>query len=380
MNQIDTVYRNLQKHIDNMPVGFPPSESGLDIRLLKHLFSPEEAEIALELSTLPEPLEKIQKRLIKKGIVVDNLEQTLDRLVKKGAIVDFTHFVKNAKKRYFAKAMMVVGMFELQAEKLTREFAKDFDDYVKEGFYKTIHSRKTSQMRTIPINTSINKNNYIATYDNAKEIIKNSTGKIAVLHCVCRESKDLLGDPCKSSDIRETCLIFEESASMLLDMGRGRLINKEEAFEKLQQAEKAGFILQPANSLKPQFICCCCGCCCEALRSLKMFPKPAEYFHSNYYSKVDANLCVGCGECVDSCSMEALSLVNEIAIVDYDRCIGCGVCVSKCPSSAIALKKKYDEYVPPKNHEKMYQKILMERIGVLGMLKMMPRAVLGKKI
>ena len=81
-----------------MPVGFPPSESGLDIRLLKHLFSPEEAEIALELSALPEPLEKIQKRLTKKGIFVDNLEQTLDRLVKKGAIVDFTHFVKNAKK------------------------------------------------------------------------------------------------------------------------------------------------------------------------------------------------------------------------------------------------------------------------------------------
>ena len=253
---------------------------------------------------------------------------------------------------------MVVGMFELQAEKLTKEFAKDFDDYVKEGFYRTIHSKKTSQMRTIPVNTNINKGTYISTYDNAKEIIKNSTGNIVVLHCVCRESKDLLGEPCKSSDIRETCLIFEESASMLLDMGRGRLISNEEALEKLQQAEKAGFILQPSNSRKPQFICCCCGCCCEALRSLKMFPKPAEYFHSNYYSKVDANFCVGCGECVDSCSMEALSLVNEIAIVDYDRCIGCGVCVSRCPSSAIVLEKKQEEYVPPKNHEKNVSKNL----------------------
>lgn len=380
MDLNNDIYRNLQKHIDNMPVGFPQSESGLDIRLLKHLFSPEEAEIALELSALPEPLERIQKRLKKKGISVENLEQTLDRLVKKGAIVDFTHFVKNAKKRYYCKAMMVVGMFELQAEKLTREFAKDFSEYLEEGFYKTINSKKTSQMRTIPINTSVSKDTYIGTYDNAREIVKNSTGQIAVLRCVCRDSKDLLGNPCKSSDIRETCLIFEESASMLLDMGRGRLINKEEALEKLRQAETAGFILQPSNSRKPQFICCCCGCCCEALRSLKMFPKPAEYFHSNYYSKVAPNLCVGCGECVDSCSMEALRLVNDIATVDYDRCIGCGVCVSRCPSDAIELKKKEHEYVPPKNHEKMYQKILLEKIGILGMLKMMPQAVLGRKI
>ena len=81
-----------------------------------------------------------------------------------------------------------------------------------------------------------------------------------------------------------------------------------------------------------------------------------------------------------SCNMEALSLVNDVATVDYDRCIGCGVCVSKCPSSAIELKKKQHEYVPPKNHERMYQKILLEKIGVLGMLRMMPQAVLGKKI
>jgi Na+-translocating ferredoxin:NAD+ oxidoreductase subunit B len=380
MDLNNDIYRNLQKHIDNMPVGFPQSKSGLDIRLLKHLFSPEEAQIALELSALPEPLERIKKRLTKKGISTVNLELTMDRLVKKGAILDFTHFVKKAKKRYYCKAMMVVGMFELQVGKLKKEFAKDFSDYIEEGFYKTIHSKKTSQMRTIPINIGLSKDTYIDTYDNAKEIVKNSSGKIAVLRCVCREGKDLLEDSCKSSDIRETCLIFEESASMILDMGRGRPISKEEAHEILQKAESAGFILQPSNSRKPQFICCCCGCCCEALRSIKMFPKPVEYFHSNFHSKVDPNVCAGCGECVTSCHMEALSLVNEVSTVDYDRCIGCGVCVSRCPSSAIELVKKQKEYVPPKNHEKMYQKILLEKIGVLGMLKMMPQAILGKKI
>jgi len=40
------VYRKLQQHIDKrMPVGFPQSESGTDIKILKNLFTPEEASI-----------------------------------------------------------------------------------------------------------------------------------------------------------------------------------------------------------------------------------------------------------------------------------------------------------------------------------------------
>ncbi len=42
------VYRKLQEHLDNMPVGFPKSASGLDIKILKQRFTPEEAKIALE--------------------------------------------------------------------------------------------------------------------------------------------------------------------------------------------------------------------------------------------------------------------------------------------------------------------------------------------
>ena len=58
----EDVYRRLQKHIDNMPVGFPATESGVELRLLEHLFSPEEAEMALHLSALPESLDKIFSR------------------------------------------------------------------------------------------------------------------------------------------------------------------------------------------------------------------------------------------------------------------------------------------------------------------------------
>ncbi|CAD7846649.1 MAG: hypothetical protein [Olavius algarvensis Delta 4 endosymbiont] len=78
--------------------------------------------------------------------------------------------------------------------------------------------------------------------------------------------------------------------------------------------------------------------------------------------------------------MEAISADDGYSAVDKDRCIGCGVCVSKCPTNSIELKQKESKYVPPKDSEAMYKKILMERIGIGGILKAIPKIVLGQKI
>ena len=63
MKDEDDVYRRLQKHIDELPVGYPATESGVELRILRRLFTPEEAEVALALSAIPETVEKIQHRL-----------------------------------------------------------------------------------------------------------------------------------------------------------------------------------------------------------------------------------------------------------------------------------------------------------------------------
>ena len=130
------VYRQLQRHIDNMPVAFPESESGLDIKLLKHLFTPEEAKIALELSALPEPLERIHKRLKKTGISVDDLEKTLDNLTEKGSILGGKFFERKGSGKYYSKAPLAIGMYELQAGRLTKDLEKDFQGYMDEKYYK----------------------------------------------------------------------------------------------------------------------------------------------------------------------------------------------------------------------------------------------------
>ena len=87
MKSNNDVYRQLQRHIDSMPIPFPESKSGLDIKLLKHFFTPEEAEIAIELSALPEPINRIHKRLKGTGISLNELENTLDKMVEKGSIL-----------------------------------------------------------------------------------------------------------------------------------------------------------------------------------------------------------------------------------------------------------------------------------------------------
>jgi len=380
MESTTDVYQKLRRHIDNMPVAFPESPSGLDIKLLKYLFTPEEATIALELSAIPETLEHIHKRLIKTGISIEDLEKILDKLVSKGSILGGKIFERKGSKKYYSKAQLAVGIYEFQVGRLTKEFEQDFQNYLDEEFYKVVHSKKTSQMRTIPIGIAVNTNRYIESYDNVRDIINQTHRPMAVIECVCRSGKDLTNHPCKHSDIRETCLLFEDVAALYSSSKKCRIITKDQMLEILRRAEEAGFVLQPENNQNPNFICCCCGCCCNVLTSIKKFPNPAEYYHSNYYSSVIIEKCEACQLCVDICPMEAISMHEGCATVDLNRCIGCGVCVSKCAANAIELKVKEKKYVPPKDSDSMYKKILMERVGIKGMLKIFPKMLLGQKI
>ena len=47
MDKISEVYRKLARHLDNLPGGFPSTESGVELRILRRLFTPEDAELAL---------------------------------------------------------------------------------------------------------------------------------------------------------------------------------------------------------------------------------------------------------------------------------------------------------------------------------------------
>ncbi len=353
------VYRALQKHLDELPIGYPPTKSGVEIRILKHLFTPEEAKIATQLPMIPEPLDQIYKRMRKTGMSIEELEQVLDHMVYKGIILGN----KKDDEKYYGNAMLAVGIFELQVERLTKGFTEDMLQYLDEAFGQELYRTKITQLRTIPIEKSITYEHNVSTYDDVRQIIDNIDGQIAVANCVCRQAKDLLGESCRHTNLRETCLIFRGAAEHHLNLGLARSITKEEAFDILKKAEEAGLVLQPENSQRPHYICCCCGDCCAILTTLKKFPCPAELYATNYYAKVDPELCTGCEDCVDQCQLEALAMVNDVATVNRDRCIGCGNCVANCTADAIHLQKKEEELLPPPNTKALYMNIMSQKVG-----------------
>jgi Pyruvate/2-oxoacid:ferredoxin oxidoreductase delta subunit len=380
MQEGEDVYRQLQRHIDHMPIGFPETESGVELRLLKHLFTPEEAEIALQLSALPESLDRIYKRAKETGISKEKLEETLDHLVEKGAILGGLPLSKGRKGKHYSKAQLVIGMFEFQVDRLTKEFAEDYYQYGEEAFVNELYGHKTRQMRTIPVNQSITPEHHVARYDDTRALINNSEGPFALINCICRQAKDKVGDPCKQTDARDTCLVIKEFAEAMIGNGMGKALSKDKAIAFLDRAEKEGMVLQPENNQDPMFICSCCSCCCSVLTAMKSYPKPVELYHTNFQAHVDQILCSGCEKCVDRCPMDATAVTNGVSAVDLDRCIGCGLCTTTCAEGAITLVKKEKQTVPPKSHDALYKKIMMQKLGPMRTLQMMGKSILGKKI
>jgi len=50
---------------------------------------------------------------------------------------------------------------------------------------------------------------------------------------------------------------------------------------------------------------------------------------------VRKDICTGCGECVQNCPNDAISLFRGQARIDNDRCDSCLVCRDVCPQGAI---------------------------------------------
>ena len=385
MQNGDEIYKKLHKEIDErMPIAFPAHESGVDLQILKLLFTPEEAAIAIHLSALPEPIDKIHKRVTKKGISIskERLEELLNNLNEKGAIQGGgSVYDKKHNRRRYRLLPWAIGIFEYQLGQLTKEFAELSNDYSLGVFYKEFHKKNTpGQMRTIPVEKSLSPEYTVSTYDNIREIITNKVDRIAIINCVCREQHELLDETCKLSDTRRCCVMFNDAAGRRIDDGLGTEVSKEEMFEILKKYQKAGFVLQPENSQNPSFMCVCCGCCCGVLTMAKQYPKPSEYYSSNFYAKSNSDLCNGCETCVKRCQMEAVTIENNHAIVNLDRCIGCGNCVPTCGMKAMNLYKKKRIIAPPKSSGRMYVKLMMKKRGFFGTLKMVGKVLTRGKV
>jgi ferredoxin len=347
------VYERLRERLDQMSVGFPTTDSRIEIRLLKWLFSEKEAELFLDLSPLLETPKVVADRL---NLDLKEVSEKMEEMAQKGLL--FRHR-KDDLVRY-ATPPFVVGIYEHQVRRADSEFAKEFNEYFEMAFGPSSGSFKTPVLRTIPINRQLVAAYPVAPYEDVFRIIEDQR-KIAVAPCMCRTMAHLNAKTCEKPT--ENCFSFGSHADYYVENGLGRYISKEEAIEIIKKNEQDGLVMQPFNSQKAGGMCSCCGDCCGVLRSLKMQPKPVQAICSNYFARVDEKLCTGCETCTERCQMWAIAVYEGISKINLDRCIGCGLCVSTCPVDAIGLiqKPKKKMYEPPKSGAETIIRIARER-------------------
>ena len=234
------IYEKLAEHLDNLPGGFPRTESGVEIRILRRLFTPEDAKLATHLTLIPEEARVIARRA---KIRVEEASRRLEEMVKAGLISGV--YPKDKSPLYMA-LQFVIGIWENQVNRLSRELIQDVQEYMPFYTEKSVVSG-VPQLRTIPVGKSIGTKIDVMPYERAEELVRTHK-TFAVANCICRQEMRIMGEGCDKPE--ESCLTFGTAARIMVRTGRGRAISMEETLEILRRAEEVGLVLQPSNAQK----------------------------------------------------------------------------------------------------------------------------------
>jgi len=366
MNNEIEPYRKLQKHLDKMPVGYPSTKSGVEISLLKRIFTPEQATAAIHLHYKHKTLDEIFNTAKEIVSSKEELKNILDETVSNGGIL---RRKRDGKDQYALLTFILWGMYEHQLKRLSQGFLDDSSEYMQGEFGIEMATSTLPKMRVIPVEKSVTVEHNIATYDEMRQVVKDAGDQIAIQECFCRKVADMKDKSCKVTDRREVCMSFGDLAELYVEERWARKIDQHEALEIVRQNEEEGLVLMPANEQEPNFMCACCSDCCGMLSLMKNLPKPAEVVGSNYYAKVDPALCKGCGTCITRCPIDAVIKNDSVSSINLKRCIGCGLCVPTCPEKAMLMVAKEKEVLPPKTVENHLDTIFTRRTSFSGKLR-----------
>lgn len=345
-------YLRLAAALDALPNGFPRTPGGKEIRILQKIFSMEEAFLASHLTGQMELPAEIAARA---GLSTEEVVAGLKALAKRGMVwLDMDRQVRSWR---FRLAPFIVGMYEASVEVMDHELAHLVEDYMAEGGAEGIMRPEPALHRVVPGRHALPAE-WVLPYEDVVTLLDNARS-FSIRECVCRVQQDELG-------IREcgfpthNCLTFS---------GFGRppgpdSITKADALALLDECERAGLVHTVSNVVKDvYYVCNCCGCCCGILRGVNERGIRNSVAKASYLAEVDAELCTGCGVCVERCQVHAISEVGGVAKVDQERCIGCGLCVSSCAAEAAFLRKRpdWEAIHPPETfaeweHERLHQR------------------------
>lgn len=330
-------YKHLATALNALPNGFPPTDDGQELKLLAKLFTPEEAELAAQLSPSLETVEEIAART---GRDTSELRDQLKGMSRRGLI----EAGRKDGALGFKLMPFVVGIYEAQVYTMDAELARLFEGYFQTGFGKML-SIKPQVHRIIPVNETVRNPMEIRPFESAAEIV-NAMQSWGVQECICRKQKALLGEGCEHPV--EMCMVFHPRPNVFDQSATIHALTHDEAMGTLRRAAEAGLVHSVSNSVEgTYYICNCCTCSCGILRGMAELGIANVVASSAFVNTVDEVICNGCEDCIKACQFDALSMDGLLAKVNTVRCTGCGVCVITCSTGALGLVRRPEEEVKP---------------------------------
>ncbi len=284
-----------------------------EYRILEPVTTDEMAGVALHLEIRkPKSVEEVSRKC---GKSPEEVEEILNKMAIDGSV---KYEDEDGQKMYFLE-LYVPGVMEYMVankENVAKYpvIAECFEEYTRKLGPVLAGNLPVGMgvMRVIPIETAIEGEVKKASYEEITYLL-NKHDVFSAADCACRTSMQVIGEGCGHS-IKDMCIQLGPAAEFYIKTGRGREITREEAISICEQAEREGMIHSipnlsgPGNALA---ICNCCGCSCFGLRNATMYRNP-DFSRSNYTAVVDKDKCVACGECVENCQVNALTLGEKL--------------------------------------------------------------------
>jgi len=362
---VGDIYIKLAKHMEKLVMGYPYTDEVLD--LLKEMYSPVEAEVALAIPNDLPPLKVCDADIIVErcSLPEPTVKEILESLAMRNLIYSGT--TSDGKPGY---ALLQVGYGMPQtffwkgvqqdehAKKMARLVLKYFSVPTTREVYGGV-ATKTYKYAPATLTVDVPLQG-VYPYEKIDTLLE-GVSKVAVAYCPCRTSARILArTDCRHS--LEVCLKYDEMAEFVTSRGLAREISKDEARHILEESEKEGLV-HMVDNVKGEIkhTCNCCGHYCWNVGIIRRKKVPRDVLMAVYFiRKTEEEECVGCGACEDICPVGAVEILDGVAKVDMDWCIGCGVCAVVCPTEAISIVRRTDKE-PPENFLQLHQDIKVER-------------------
>lgn len=361
----DRGYRRLQQRLDRKLTGAPRSPAFM--KILKLLFSPEEAELARQIPGRPTPLGVLSCKL---GIPEQELGHKMTEMAQRGLVVDFEH----GGQRYFLLPPVVIGFFEFTFMRVRddlpmAELARLFEHYMSEedAFTRAVFQGQTQIGRSLVREEALPDGHHteVLDWERTSHILRTASA-VGVSLCACRHKASHLGRACDRA--LQTCLSLNYAAETLIRSGLAQAISIDRAMRIVEECKQAGLAQTGDNvQQKVSYICNCCGCCCGMIQAIKTFDIRKAIVTSNWIMEVDPSRCQGCGQCAKACPVEAIEIGHpgegnkrqKRAVCEESLCLGCGVCYSACEFGGITMKPRPRRVFTP---ETIFDRMLLMAI------------------